>query len=231
MKILLSGGGTLGSVSPLIAVWQKIFEQKPDSQALWVGTKDGPEKDFVKNYKLDYRSITAGKLRRYFSLKNLLDPFLVLMGFFQSLKIIKEFKPQIIISAGGFVSVPLAWAGKFKKVPVLIHQQDVRPGLANKLMASSAEKITVTFEKSLKDFPIEKVTLTGNPVRQEIFNGSKEEAYNFFKLDFNIPTVLILGGGTGSLAINKLVWMSLRKLTENMQLMLIIVVIINMIFL
>jgi len=217
MKIIFSGGGTLGSVTPLIAVWQELKKTKPDCQVLWVGTKDGPEKEFINNYGFKFKAISSGKLRRYFSWQNLLDLFLVTVGFFQSLNIIFKFKPDVIVSAGGFVSVPVVWAGWLLKIPSLIHQQDVRPGLANKLMSARAGKITVTFEKSLQDFSKEKVVLTGNAVREEIFNGSKEKAIKFFNLEPNLPIVLIIGGGTGSLTINKLVWYSLSKLTESIQ--------------
>lgn len=217
MKIILSGGGTLGSVSPLIAVYQQIKKLKPEAKFLWLGTKGGPEKDFVKLYGLEFRSISSGKFRRYLSWQNFLDPFFVIFGFFQSINIIKKYKPDVIVSAGGFVSVPVVWAGWLFKVPTLIHQQDARAGLANKLMAPFAKKITVTFEKSGNNFPNQKVVWTGNPIRQEIFESSKDEATNFFNLEPNLPTVLILGGGTGSLVINKLVWQSLTELTKSAQ--------------
>ncbi len=210
----MSGGGTGGSITPLVAIFEEIKLQKPEAEFLWLLPKNDPLQKLVKDYSIPIKEIYAGKLRRYFSLRNFLDPILIVFGFFQSIFLIIKFKPQLIVSAGGFVSVPLVWAGWILRVPSLIHQQDVIPGLANKLMAPFAKIITVTFEKSLKSFPKNKTILTGNPFRPEILQGSKDEAYKFFKLEKNLPTVLILGGGTGSLNINNLVFKSLRNLVE-----------------
>ena len=204
----------MGSVSPLIALFEEIKKQKPETEFLWLATKNGPEEELISSYQIPIRNISSGKLRRYFGLKNFSDIFLVIAGFFQSLMIISKFKPQVLISAGGFVSVPTAWAAWFLRRPVLIHQQDVRPGLANKLMAPFASIITVTFEKSLPAFPRQKTTLVGNPVRTDIISGSREAGYDFFKLESGVPTLLIMGGGTGALNINNLVLESLDKLLE-----------------
>ena len=214
MKILLSGGGTIGSVSPLIAIYEEIKRQKPAAEFLWLATRRGLEHDLIKSYNIPVRSIFAGKFRRYFSWQNFFDPVLVLLGFFQSLKVIFQFKPDLILSAGSFVSVPTVWAGRLLGAPALIHQQDVLPGLANKLMAKSAKIITATFEKSKSDFPEKKTIITGNPVRSEIFEAKKEEAYAFFKLEPAIPTILVMGGGTGATAINNLVLASLDQLVQ-----------------
>src|SRR3989338_25746 len=125
MKIILSGGGTLGSVSPLIAVWQVMKNQNISSEFLWVGTSNGPEKAFVSEYKIPYRSIVSAKLRKYFSLKNIFTPSLVFIAFIQSFFLILKYKPKVIVSAGSFVSVPLVWAGWCLGVKSLIHQQDI----------------------------------------------------------------------------------------------------------
>ncbi|MBI3290856.1 UDP-N-acetylglucosamine--N-acetylmuramyl-(pentapeptide) pyrophosphoryl-undecaprenol N-acetylglucosamine transferase [Candidatus Falkowbacteria bacterium] len=214
MKIILSGGGTIGSVSPLIAIHEKIKEIRPDADVLWLATKDGPEHKLISTYNIPVRKIFAGKLRRYFSFKNFLDPFLVLFGFFQSLFIISKFKPDVLISAGGFVSVPVTWSGWFLRRPSIIHQQDIRPGLANKLMAPFAKIITVAFEKSLNDFPGRKTVWVGNPARQEMLKGDIDKAYDFFKLDKNLPVVLVIGGGTGASRLNKIVLESLPELLD-----------------
>ena len=141
MKILISGGGTAGSVVPLIALAQKIREKKPESKFLIIGTKKGwPEKQLIKDQKISFSSIYSGKLRRYFDWRNFFDLFLVLIGFIQSIFLIKRFKPDISISAGGFVSVPVNFAAYVLKIPILIHQQDIVPGLANKLIAPFAKK-------------------------------------------------------------------------------------------
>ncbi|MBU1164061.1 UDP-N-acetylglucosamine--N-acetylmuramyl-(pentapeptide) pyrophosphoryl-undecaprenol N-acetylglucosamine transferase [Patescibacteria group bacterium] len=217
MKILLSGGGTFGSVSPLIAVYQTIKRDYPSADFLWVGTKSGPEIQFIKSYGLEFKAIQSGKLRRYFSWQNFLDPARILIGFIQSLIIIKKFKPDIIVSSAAYVAVPLSWAGKFFKISVLIHQQDVRPSLANKIISSFAKKITVTFENSKNNFNPSKVVQTGNPARSEIYEGSKEKAIAQFKLQSDIAIILILGGGTGSKAINDLVFESVEQIAKNAQ--------------
>ncbi|MFH1226238.1 MAG: glycosyltransferase, partial [bacterium] len=159
MKIILTGGGTMGSVMPLLAVAEKLKFVRPATEFLFLGTSTGPEKPVVEKAGLTFRVIPAGKLRRYFSLKNLLTPFWVLGGLLQSLFIIRKFRPDAIVSAGGFVSVPVIWAGWLLRVPSMTHQSDVRPGLANLLMSRFVKKITVTFEESLKNFPKNKTIL------------------------------------------------------------------------
>lgn len=217
MKIILTGGGTLGSVVPLLAVVQKLKEQKTESEFLWIGTKTGPEKELVESYKISFKAISSGKLRRYFSLKNFLDPFLIIVGFFQSIGIIRKFRPDLVLSAGGFVGVPVIWAAWFLGVKSIAHQQDLRPGLANKLVLSMVKKITVVFEESKNYFPRSKTVLIGNPVRPEIFSGNRERAKQFFHLEDNLPTILFLGGGTGSLTLNKIIIQSLKNLLEFFQ--------------
>ena len=214
MRIIFSGGGTMGSVSPLIAIFEAIKQKQPPAEFLWLATKDGPEEKLIASYSIPVKKIFAGKLRRYFSFKNFLDPFFVLLGFFQSLLIIFKFKPRVIISAGGFVAVPVVWAGWFLRRPSLIHQQDIRLGLANQLMAPFASIITVSFEKSLADFPAKKTHWLGNPVRADILKGDKKAADDFFKLELGLPTILVIGGGTGAQSLNNLVLDSLSELVK-----------------
>jgi len=205
IKVILSGGGTGGSVSPLLAIAQEIRKVSPETDFLFIGTKEGiPEKTMIKPFPyIKYQSISSGKLRRYFSLRNLTDLFLILKGFIQSFFVILKFKPQAILSAGAFVSVPLAWAAWILRVPVFTHQQDIRVGLANRLMARVSKKITVSFEKSLKNFPPSKTILTGNPVSPKILTGDREKAIKKFELNPNWPCLLVMGGGTGAQEINK----------------------------
>ena len=204
MKVILTGGGTGGSITPLLAIKDKL-EQKESCQFLFVGTKKGPEKAFAEDRNIPFKSVTAGKVRRYLDLRNLIDPIRVFIGLFQSLRIVYQFKPNVILTAGSFVAVPVVWAGWILRIPSLVHQQDLLKGLANKLMAPFAKKITVTFPSSLHHFSQKKTVLTGNPVRPEIYKGSAENGIKIFNLDQSLPTVLILGGGTGALAINKIV--------------------------
>jgi len=207
MRILYTGGGTMGSVSPLIAIQQQL-----KSEALWIGTKNGVEKEIVEKQGIKFKSITAGKLRRYFDLQNITDVFKIIIGFFQALFIILKFQPDVIMSAGSFVSVPVVWAAWFNNVPCIIHQQDVQAGLANKLMTPVVARVTVALEKSLGDYSSSKAALVGNPVRQGL--GSKEVGNKEFDFNNDLPILLVMGGGTGALDINKLIWESLDELTK-----------------
>jgi UDP-N-acetylglucosamine--N-acetylmuramyl-(pentapeptide) pyrophosphoryl-undecaprenol N-acetylglucosamine transferase len=220
MRIIFTGGGTMGSVSPLLAIAEEleISSQTINYQFLWIGTKKGPERKIIEDYQITFKSIFAGKLRRYFDWRNFIDPIFILLGFIQSFFILLKFKPDIILSAGSFVSLPVIWAGWLLRIPCLIHQQDIRPGLTNKLAAPFAKRITVTFEKSLKDFPQGKTIWTGNPIRREIRNSKFEirnsEAQKKFNLEENLPTILVIGGGTGALGLNKIITKALPELTK-----------------
>ncbi|MFH1822390.1 MAG: undecaprenyldiphospho-muramoylpentapeptide beta-N-acetylglucosaminyltransferase [Patescibacteria group bacterium] len=212
-KILLTGGGTGGSVTPLLAVVEKIrsdIKEPCSYEFLWLGTRKGPEREMVKDKKIKFISIANGKLRRYFSIKNLIDPFFIIIGFFKAIAIILVWRPNLVMSAGSFVSVPVIWAAWLLRVPVIIHQQDIKPGLANKLMAPCAKVVTVTFRESLDDYG-KKAVWTGNPVApRNIEQGTGNNLY----IKKDLPILLVVGGGTGSEAINKLVWDGLEELAE-----------------
>ena len=211
-KILLTGGGTGGSVAPLLALADELgFE---NFKFLWVGTRRGIEKQMVSKENIRFKAIASGKLRRYFSLRNLIDPLFIIIGFIQSFFIILKYRPNWIITAGSFVSVPVVWAGWILRRRILVHQQDVRPGLANLLMAPFANQVTVTFEKSLADYS-KKATWIGNPTHivKTHCNASHTHA-SHFNLKKNLLTILVLGGGTGSLFINKLVTESKKELSK-----------------
>ncbi len=228
MKILLVGGGTAGSVSPLLAVAGKIKQRVSTAKFLFVGTKTGPERQMAEQAGIFFVGIVCGKWRRYFSLKNFLAAPLVLIGFFQALKILKKNKPQALFGGGSFVQVPVVWAAWFLKIPVVLHQQDIVPSLANRLCQCIAKKITVTFEKSLTDFqnnlglfysrePTEKNILTGNPSRYILKQLDREKALKFFALKNNLPALLVLGGGTGAEFLNTLVIKALPNLFKTIQ--------------
>jgi len=214
MKVILSGGATIGPVSPLLAIYEETKDRNLDAEFLWVGTKNGPEKALVEEYKIPFVSIPSGKLRRYFSFQNFFDPFRIACGFFSSLVLLMRFRPSLVVSAGGFVSVPLVWASWVLRVPVLIHQQDARIILANKLMAPFAKKITVTFQKNAEYFGRKKAVLTGNPVRSHLIERDRETALNLFRLDVAVPTVLFVGGGTGAQRLNDLVLEGLQEIVS-----------------
>ncbi len=214
-KIIFSGGGTGGSVTPLLAVAEKYLELEPNTELVFVGTRKGPERELVNNWsgEMKFISILSGKWRRYFSLQNILDLFKIELAFYQSLFILIKEKPKVLVSAGGFVSVPLAWAAWVMKIPVLIHQQDVRPGLANKLMSKVAKVTTVTFEKSLADYGPKAIWI-GNPVNLTPGQNKIAEPRNKYSLKDDKPIILVIGGGTGAQGINELVLASLDKLLE-----------------
>lgn len=215
-KIMLSGGGSGGPVTPLLAVAKEIYRRHAEAKFVFIGSNKGPEKKLVLEAASDlpiiFKPILSGKLRRYFSWKNLTDLFNIIGAFFQSLYILKEEKPALVMSAGAFVSVPLAWAAKSLGIPVLIHQQDVVSGLANRLMAGAAKMVSVTFEKSLKAYG-SKAVLTGNPFEFSVL-ASRAEVFKEFDLDITRPLALIFGGGTGAKAINEAVVNNLDKLLE-----------------
>jgi len=213
MKILLTGGGTAGSVIPLLAIATELKKQKPETEFIFIGTKKGePEKKILENYDIPLKSIYSGKFRRYFDLRNITDIFLIIAGFFQALQLILKYKPDVILGAGGYVQLPVIWAAWVLRKKILIHQQDVRPSLANVLTYNFANRITVTFEKSLARFPASKTVWTGNPVRPEILEGNKDRGYYLFNLKKGKQTILIVGGGTGAWSLNKIVYEALPQL-------------------
>lgn len=205
MKVLFSGGGTLGPVTPLLAMHEVIQEAHPAAQFLWVGTKKGPEKELIEQIGMPFTTVAAGKLRRYFSLENFTDPFKILLGFFQSLNLLHRERPDVCISAGGFVSVPIHWAAWFLGIPTWIHQQDIQVGLANSSMAFPAKVITTATEAHKKLFSKKKTIWLGNPVRRTMLDGDKARAVKQFGLDPHVPIIFATGGGTGSLKVNQMV--------------------------
>ncbi len=227
MNILLVGGGSGGPVMPLLATAEAIKKTHPRARFLLVGTRSGPESNIAQKAGLDFAAISAGKLRRYLSWRNLLAPFQVGAGFWQARRILREFKPDCILAAGGFVQVPLVWAAYFMGIPVVLHQQDVLPSLANRLCQLAASKITVTFEGGQAAFASglglfynrkrDKIIWTGNPFRQQLADGDKERAGKFFGLKPDLPTLLVLGGGSGAQFLNRLIGDSLPDLSRSVQ--------------
>ena len=165
-RIILTGGGTAGHVTPNIALLPRLKELGYDIQ--YIGSYNGIEKELIEPFGIPYHGISSGKLRRYFSMKNFSDPFRVLKGFSEANKLIRDLKPDVIFSKGGFVSVPVVLAGKKNKVPVVIHESDMTPGLANKLSLPSAAKVCCNFPETLEHLPADKAVLTGSPIRQEL---------------------------------------------------------------
>ena len=214
-RIILTGGGTAGHVTPNIALVPKLKEMGYDIH--YIGSYEGIEKELLAPFNIPYHGISSGKLRRYFSIQNFTDPFRVLRGFIEARKLIKKIKPDIIFSKGGFVTVPVVVASKAYKVPALIHESDMTPGLANKLVFPSAVKICCNFPETLESLPKNKGVLTGSPVREELFGGSKKVALDICNFTDVKPTLLILGGSLGSVVINDAIRKLLPALLEKYQ--------------
>lgn len=215
MKIILSGGGTLGPVAPLIAIYETYKKHHPFCEFVWVGTRQGVEKELLKKAEMKYIALPAAKFRRYFSLWNILDIFRLAIAFFVARTLLKKEKPNLCISAGGFVSVPLHWAAASLNIPTWIHQQDVRPGLANKMMAWTADKITVATADGLAAMKKrKKITLFGNPSRY-MAAADRDEAKKHFLIPPEAPTIFVTGGGTGAARLNDLIVDALPYLPKN----------------
>ena len=209
---LLTGGGTAGSVTPLLAIAETLRKNRPELQLSWLGTTNGPEKILVEEAGIDFKAISSGKLRRYWSINNFIDLFRIVKGFGQAIHFIYQTKPKLVISAGSFVSVPVVWAAKLFRIPVVIEQLDYCPGLANKLMSLAANEVLVTFEKSCQDYGRKAVWL-GAPIRERFYQVDQtvQTPWQFLK---EKPVVLVFGGGTGAAGINQLVEEQLIEITE-----------------
>ncbi len=209
-KIIMTGGGSAGHVTPNIALIPKL--KTLDYEIQYIGTKNGIERKIIEGENIKYFSISSGKLRRYFDFKNFTDPFKVIKGIFDAKKIIKTQKPDIVFSKGGFVSVPVVLAAYLNKVPVIAHECDITSGLANKLAAPYCTKLCVTFPESLKAIKNGKGVLTGNPIRHELFQGSKIKAKEICGFVDAKPIIMVIGGSLGSKAINEAIRKNLQKL-------------------
>lgn len=209
--ILLTGGGTAGHVNPNIALIPKL--QKAGFAVHYIGTKDSIEEKLVGECEnVCYHSIASGKLRRYFSLKNFTDPFRVVKGLFQAKRIVKTIKPDVVFSKGGFVSVPVVIAAS-KKAPVITHESDYSPGLANKINSRFATKVCVTFEDTLK-YTGKKGIYTGTPVRAALFTGNEQRAIELTEIGSEKPVILVMGGSLGAVAVNEAVRGALDELLK-----------------
>lgn len=213
-KIILTGGGTAGHVTPNIALLPKL--KNAGFEIKYIGSKNGMEKELVLNAGLDYEGISSGKLRRYFSLQNFTDPFRVIKGYFEAKKIIKKYKPDVVFSKGGFVTVPVVFAANACKVPVVIHESDMTPGLANKLAIKKATKVCHNFPETAS-YLGEKAVHTGSPLRQELFEGNKLNALNMCGFTANKPVIMVTGGSLGAENVNKLVREALPELLKTFQ--------------
>ena len=214
-RIILTGGGTAGHVTPNIALIPRLKELGYDIQ--YIGSYKGIEKELIEPFGIPYHGISSGKLRRYFSVQNFTDPFRVIKGFGEARRLIKKLKPDVIFSKGGFVSVPVVLAGKRCKVPVIIHESDMTPGLANKLAIPSAVKVCCNFPETLDSLPEGKAVLTGSPIRQELLTGDKAAALDLCHFTPDTPVILVIGGSLGAVAVNEAVRGALPELLKEFQ--------------
>ena len=214
-RIILTGGGTAGHVTPNIALIPRLLELGYDIQ--YIGSYQGIEKELIQPFGIPYHGISSGKLRRYFSVQNFTDPFRVLKGFGEAKRLIKELQPDVIFSKGGFVSVPVVLAGKHNKVPTIIHESDMTPGLANKIAIPSATKVCCNFPETLEHLPKDKAVLTGSPIRQELLSGNRIAAMDLCHFSADKPVILVIGGSLGSVTVNQAVRSILPRLLADYQ--------------
>lgn len=214
-RIVFTGGGSAGHVTPNLAIIPHLQEKGWDIS--YIGSHQGIEKTIIENEGIPYYSIASGKLRRYFDLKNIKDPFLVMKGVMEAYVRIRKLKPDVIFSKGGFVSVPVVIGGWLNRVPVLLHESDMTPGLANKIALRFASKIFVTFEEAAQHLPKEKVVYTGSPVREEVLRGNREKGLEFLGFHAKKQVITIMGGSLGAKKINETVREALPQLLKKYQ--------------
>lgn len=214
-KIVLTGGGTAGHVTPNIALFPSL--QAAGFEVHYIGSYDGIEKKLIEDMGIPYYGISSGKLRRYFDVKNFSDPFRVAKGFGEANRILKRIQPDVVFSKGGFVTVPVVLAAKKNKIPAIIHESDMTPGLANKLCIPSASKVCCNFKETFELLPEGKAVLTGTPIRKELFEGSAAKAAEFCGLSADRPTILVIGGSSGSVVINNAVRENLDEILPDFQ--------------
>lgn len=212
-NIVLTGGGTAGHVTPNIALIEKL--QANGWTIRYIGSKNGIEQDMIRAVDIPFYGVSCGKLRRYFSLKNMVDPFKIGYGILQACFLLYKLKPDIVFSKGGFVAFPVVVAAWLNRIPVVAHESDMSPGLANRLSFPFAAKICLSFEAARSHFNDQrKIVTTGTPIRAYLLKGNKDKGLNFCGLDKDKPCLLIIGGSQGSVRINQCIRQSLDRLLQ-----------------
>lgn len=214
-KIVLTGGGTAGHVTPNLALLPSLRERGYEIH--YIGSYNGIERKLIEGAGIEYDGISSGKLRRYFDLKNFSDPFHVLKGYGQALHLIKKYRPDVVFSKGGFVAVPVVLAAHHYKIPAIIHESDMTPGLANKICIPSAAKVCCNFPETLAYLPKDKAILTGSPIRKELREGDRLTGLQYAGLSLNQPVILVIGGSLGAVAVNRAIRKILPQLLETYQ--------------
>lgn len=212
MKIILTGGGTAGHVTPNIALIPAL--EKRGFEIYYIGSHSGIERGLISLCGIPYHGISSGKLRRYFDFKNITDLFRIVKGLADAYKLLRRLKPDIVFSKGGFVVVPVAYAAKLLGIPVVIHESDITPGLATKLVMPFAKVVCTSFPETLQYVPEGKGTLTGSPIRTSLYSGNRREGLKLSGIDYlpSKPVLLVTGGSLGSVVINKHIFELLPKL-------------------
>lgn len=214
-KIVLTGGGTAGHVTPNIALLPHL--QNAGFEVFYIGSYDGIEKRLIADFDIPYYGIATGKFRRYLDPKNFTDPFRVIKGYREAKKYLKEIKPDVVFSKGGFVSVPVVRAAASLKIPCIIHESDMTPGLANKLCTPVVKKICCNFPETVKMLPEDKAILTGSPIREELSAGNRITGLDMCGFSANKPVIMVIGGSQGSASVNKAVREALPRLLQDFQ--------------
>lgn len=214
-KIILTGGGTAGHVTPNLALLPSLKEA--GFEISYIGSYHGIERKLIENAGIPYYGISSGKLRRYFDIKNFSDPLRVLKGYGEALRLLNHHKPDVVFSKGGFVAVPVVLAARHYKIPVIIHESDMTPGLANKICIPSAVKVCCNFPETLKYLPEDKAVLTGSPIRKELLQGDRLSGLSYTHLGADQPVLLVIGGSLGSVTVNQAVRSILPRLLASYQ--------------
>lgn len=214
-KIVLTGGGTAGHVTPNIALLPTL--QEKGYEITYMGSYEGIEKRLIGDFNIPYIGISTGKFRRYLDPKNFTDPFRVIKGFAEARKALKEIKPDVVFSKGGFVSVPVVRAAASLGIPCIIHESDMTPGLANRLCIPVAKKVCCNFPETLQKLPAQKAVLTGSPIRKELAMGNAIAGLDMCGFTANKPVVMVIGGSLGAANVNKAVRRALPKLLNDFQ--------------
>lgn len=218
-RFIISGGGTGGHIYPAVAIANELKSRFPEAEFLFVGAKDKMEMQKVPQAGYAIKGLWISGIQRKLTLDNAMFPFKLLSSMWNSFRIIKSFKPDVVIGTGGFASGAVLKVASMLGIPTVIQEQNSYPGITNKLLAKKANKICVAYENLERFFPKDKMILTGNPVRQDLINeASKSEAIAYFKLDVNKKTLLVLGGSLGARRVNQLIEKELDfLLSQNIQ--------------
>ncbi len=215
-KIVFTGGGTAGHVTPNLALIEVL--QQEHWQIDYMGSYEGIEKSMISALNLPYHGVSGGKLRRYFSWKNFFDPFKIIVGILQAYRILHQIKPDVVFSKGGFVAFPIVVGAWLNRIPVVAHESDISPGLANRLSFPFVDKICVTFSLAKDHFKKQdKVEVTGTPIRQQLFRGDKDKGLSICGFNDQKPCLLVVGGSQGAESLNQCVRQALDHLLEKYQ--------------